>query len=69
MRHVDVSAPLADIVIDMMDPLPVKEIGNQYIVVVAYAKCRYRTHLHKRSDQGRKFESQLFTQLCCLLEI
>lgn len=72
MRQVDVSAPSADIVIDMMDPLPVTEIGNQYIVVVAYtycSKCRYGTHLRKHSDQGREFESQLLTQLCCLLEI
>lgn len=72
MRHVDVAALLDDIVTDIMDPLPVTEIGNQYIVVVAYAncsKCRFGTHLRKHSDQGREFEWQLFTQLCCLLEI
>lgn len=39
MRHVDVSALLDDIVTDIMDPLPVTEIGNQYIVVAAYANC------------------------------
>lgn len=34
MRHVDVSAPLDAIAIDIMGPLPVTENGNQYIMVV-----------------------------------
>jgi transposase InsO family protein len=34
MKHVDVSAPLDAIAIDIMAPLPVTENGNQYIMVV-----------------------------------
>lgn len=95
MRHVDVSAPLDAIAIDIMSLLTVTENGNQYIMVVgdyfskwteAYALplhivqivsdklvtefiCRYGTPLCIHTDQGRKFESQLFAQLCRLLEI
>ena len=95
MRHVDVSAPLDAIAIDIMGPLPVTENGNQYIMVVgdyfskwteAYALpvhtaqivadklvtefiCRYGTPLRIHTDQGREFESKLFTHLCRLLEI
>ena len=95
MKQFIVGAPLERLAIDVLDPLPVSEKGNKYLLIVAdyFTKwveayplenqraevvaevlvkefiSRFGVPMQLHSDQGRNFESAVFSGVCNLLGI
>ena len=93
MKQYIVDSPMERLALDILGPLPVTDLGNKYILIVAdyFSKsveafpipdqeaqtvasllvkevvCRFGAPVLIHSDQGRNFESALFTEMCQLL--
>ena len=93
MKQYIVGSPMERLALDILGPLPVTDLGNKYILIVAdyFSKqveafpipdqeaqtvasllvkdvvCWFGAPVLIHSDQGRNFESALFTEMCQLL--
>ena len=69
-----VGAPMDRLATDIFGPLPLTARGNRYVLIVTdiilnEVISRYGCPLDIHSDHGSKYRSNLFRELCNLLEI
>ena len=85
LQQYEVGCPMERITLDFMGPFPETKAGNRHVVVVmdyftkwleAYAlpnqeasTSRYGVLVEIHSDEGRNFESTVFTEMCQVLGI